>query len=40
VDRGGEDLAHDEDLPAWPIGGTTGYEFGVDAIGLFVDPRR
>jgi (1->4)-alpha-D-glucan 1-alpha-D-glucosylmutase len=26
-------------LPAWPIAGTTGYEFGVDAIGLFVDPR-
>jgi (1->4)-alpha-D-glucan 1-alpha-D-glucosylmutase len=32
-------LAYDEELPDWPIAGTTGYEFGADAIGLFVDPR-
>jgi (1->4)-alpha-D-glucan 1-alpha-D-glucosylmutase len=32
-------LAHDEELPPWPIAGTSGYEFAADAIGLFVDPR-
>ena len=32
-------LAADEDVPDWPIAGTTGYEFAADATGLFVDPR-
>ena len=27
-----------EPLPAWPVEGTTGYEFLVDADALFVDP--
>ena len=27
-----------ESLPAWPIDGTTGYEFLVDADAVFVDP--
>jgi (1->4)-alpha-D-glucan 1-alpha-D-glucosylmutase len=32
-------LAFDEELPEWPIAGTTGYEFAADALGLFVDPQ-
>ena len=32
-------LARDEALPdAWPVDGTTGYEFGALAGGLFIDP--
>src|SRR5439155_18303230 len=27
-----------EALPPWPVAGTTGYEFLVDADALFVDP--
>ena len=27
-----------EELPDWPVEGTTGYEFMADAAGLFVDP--
>ena len=27
-----------EDLPDWPVEGTTGYEFMADATGLFIDP--
>ena len=27
-----------EDLPDWPVEGTTGYEFMGDAAGLFIDP--
>jgi (1->4)-alpha-D-glucan 1-alpha-D-glucosylmutase len=27
-----------EQLPDWPVAGTTGYEFGNDVLGLFVDP--
>ena len=27
-----------EELPDWPVEGTTGYEFMADATGLFVDP--
>jgi len=27
-----------EPMPAWPVEGTTGYEFAVDADALFVDP--
>jgi (1->4)-alpha-D-glucan 1-alpha-D-glucosylmutase len=27
-----------EPLPAWPVEGTTGYEFAVDVDALFVDP--
>jgi (1->4)-alpha-D-glucan 1-alpha-D-glucosylmutase len=30
-------LGRSEDLPAWPVEGTTGYEFGNDVLGLFVD---
>jgi (1->4)-alpha-D-glucan 1-alpha-D-glucosylmutase len=33
-------LAPGERLPeAWPVGGTTGYDFANLALGLFVDPR-
>ena len=28
-----------ERLPAWPVAGTTGYDFGARCIALFVDPR-
>ncbi len=28
-----------EELPDWPVAGTTGYEFAGDALGLFVDPE-
>ena len=28
-----------EELPDWPVEGTTGYEFMADATGLFVDPE-
>lgn len=28
-----------EELPDWPVAGTTGYEFARDALGLFVDPE-
>ena len=32
-------LARDEPLPdSWPVDGTTGYEFGALAGGLFIDP--
>lgn len=31
-------LSRDEALPPWPVAGTTGYEFGNQAGGLFVDP--
>ena len=27
-----------EELPDWPVEGTTGYEFMADATGLFIDP--
>ena len=27
-----------EELPPWPVAGTTGYEFAAAALGLFVDP--
>ena len=27
-----------EDLPDWPVEGTTGYEFMADVAGLFIDP--
>ncbi|MBJ7454595.1 MAG: malto-oligosyltrehalose synthase [Thermoleophilia bacterium] len=27
-----------EELPDWPVEGTTGYEFMADAAGLFIDP--
>ncbi|MEX0659513.1 MAG: malto-oligosyltrehalose synthase [Egibacteraceae bacterium] len=30
-------LEADEPLPAWPVAGTTGYEFANLALGLFVD---
>jgi (1->4)-alpha-D-glucan 1-alpha-D-glucosylmutase len=32
-------LARYESLPAWPIAGTTGYEFTNQVLGLFVDPQ-
>lgn len=28
-----------EELPAWPVAGTTGYEFADVSLGLFVDPE-
>lgn len=31
-------LDRDESLPAWPVAGTTGYDFCNDVGGLFVDP--
>ncbi|HEX3861217.1 MAG TPA: malto-oligosyltrehalose synthase [Stellaceae bacterium] len=31
-------LAHYEALPAWPIAGTTGYDFVNQVLGLFIDP--
>ncbi len=31
-------LSGDERLPAWPVDGTTGYEFGERMSALFVDP--
>ncbi len=31
-------LAPGERLPAWPVDGTTGYDFMADATALFVDP--
>jgi len=33
-------LGEDEDLPAWPVEGTTGYDFLVKVNGLFVDARN
>ncbi|HVT64147.1 MAG TPA: malto-oligosyltrehalose synthase [Mycobacteriales bacterium] len=30
-------LEHDERLPAWPVEGTTGYEFAAAVTGLFID---
>ena len=27
-----------EELPDWPVEGTTGYEFMIEATGLFIDP--
>lgn len=30
-------LERDEDLPPWPVGGTTGYEFAALVTGLFID---
>jgi (1->4)-alpha-D-glucan 1-alpha-D-glucosylmutase len=32
-------LARYENLPDWPIAGTTGYEFTNQVLGLFIDPR-
>ncbi len=32
-------LAMDEQLPAWPLDGTTGYEFGAALNTLLVDPQ-
>jgi (1->4)-alpha-D-glucan 1-alpha-D-glucosylmutase len=31
-------LEEDEQLPGWPVAGTTGYDFANDVLGLFVDP--
>jgi (1->4)-alpha-D-glucan 1-alpha-D-glucosylmutase len=31
-------LARYEMLPAWPVAGTTGYDFANQVLGLFVDP--
>jgi (1->4)-alpha-D-glucan 1-alpha-D-glucosylmutase len=31
-------LEHGEELPAWPVGGTTGYDALAQVCGLFVDP--
>jgi len=33
-------LGIDEELPEWPVAGTTGYEFLAQANGLFVDSRN
>ena len=33
-------LGDDEDLPEWPVEGTTGYDFLVKLNGLFVDRRN
>ncbi len=33
-------LTADEELPAWPVEGTTGYDFPVRVNGLFVDDRN
>jgi (1->4)-alpha-D-glucan 1-alpha-D-glucosylmutase len=33
-------LASDEELPDWPVEGTTGYDFMVRVNGLFVDERN
>ena len=33
-------LGPDEELPDWPVAGTTGYDFLVMLNGLFVDPRN
>ena len=33
-------LTHDEELPEWPVEGTTGYDFLVRLNGLFVDERN
>jgi (1->4)-alpha-D-glucan 1-alpha-D-glucosylmutase len=33
-------LTGDEELPAWPVEGTTGYDFLVKLNGLFVDDRN
>ena len=33
-------LGSGEPLPAWPVAGTTGYDFLVMVNGLFVDPRQ
>src|SRR5688572_2421414 len=33
-------LANDEELPDWPVEGTTGYDFLVRLNGLFVDERN
>jgi (1->4)-alpha-D-glucan 1-alpha-D-glucosylmutase len=32
-------LARYENLPDWPIAGTTGYEFTNQVLGLFIDPK-
>ncbi|MGN6474383.1 MAG: malto-oligosyltrehalose synthase [Mycobacteriales bacterium] len=31
-------LEREEELPAWPVSGTTGYEFAALTTGLFIDP--
>jgi len=31
-------LAHYENLPDWPVAGTTGYDFANQVLALFVDP--
>jgi (1->4)-alpha-D-glucan 1-alpha-D-glucosylmutase len=33
-------LGADEELPAWPVEGTTGYDFAAAVDGLFVDGRN
>ena len=33
-------LTDDEDLPDWPVEGTTGYDFLVKTNGLFIDDRN
>jgi (1->4)-alpha-D-glucan 1-alpha-D-glucosylmutase len=33
-------LGYDESLPAWPVAGTTGYDFAATVGGLFVDPAN
>jgi (1->4)-alpha-D-glucan 1-alpha-D-glucosylmutase len=33
-------LTHDEELPAWPVEGTTGYDFLVRVNGVFVETRN
>ena len=33
-------LTADEELPEWPVEGTTGYDFAVRVNGLFVDERN
>ena len=44
ADRGAERvwvekiLEPGEELPDWPVEGTTGYDFAADATGLFIDP--
>jgi (1->4)-alpha-D-glucan 1-alpha-D-glucosylmutase len=32
-------LAHYENLPEWPIDGSTGYDFANQVLGVFIDPE-